>query len=212
MTPETKHCASINLPSVTGVVRFRAMPKLDIIVSGTIQNGILMDTRISKLAWAIGGAIIGSIVSLAVDKIVLPYFEGKPNIEVVAKHPESGQAEFTVRNSGSAEVSDLWLSARLSDIFQSRVDILTIDHSEDDISAKCQYRIVNSTFRSSGSIRHPTDLNTESASLELKCNLINPGEKWSARIGFIEIRNGYVAGLLVHVKYPGNSENLYARF
>jgi len=180
-------------------------------VPGTLRNGIeVMETRTSKLAWAIGGAIIGSVASVLIDKVILPYFEGRPNIEVLAKRDQPGRAQFEVYNSGSKEVSDVWLSARLADPFQARVDILSADHQEDDIGGKCEYRIVNSVFRTGRSESIHTVLNTESASLEIRCSLLNPGEKWSAQLGYKKKQD--VSGVLVHVKYPGTSETLYAFF
>ena len=167
-----------------------------------------METRITKIVWAVGGAIIGSIVSVLVDKVVLPYFEGKPNIEVLAEHHEPGRTKFAIYNSGSAEVSNVWLSARLADQYRSPVDILSVDHNEDDIGAKCGYQIVNSIFRSRNQESIRTVLNTESSSLQITCKLLNPGETWSAQLVHKPKQN--VSGVLVHVTYPGMSEHLYA--
>ena len=170
-----------------------------------------METRASRLVWAIGGAIIGSILSLVIDKIVLPYFEGKPNIEIVAERLDSGQAVFTILNSGNAEVRDVWLNARLTAALQARVDIISINPIEDDVSAKCSYTIGKSTFSYDASSTMATVLNTESVSLELRCDLMNPGDKWSANLDFIGTKAA-VTGIFVHIKYPGESKNLYAIF
>lgn len=169
-----------------------------------------METITSRLVWAIGGAIIGSVVSIVIDRTVLPCFEGKPRLEVSAKRLDRGVAMFEVLNSGDAEVRDVWLTARPAAVFGAGVDIQAIKLEETDVDANCEFRLALSKFRSEPSNGMPTVLNTESASLELRCDLINPGEKWSARLGFAE--REAVFGILVHVKYPGTSENLYARF
>ena len=92
--------------------------------------------------------------------------------------------------------------------FVEGVNILEVEPQTDDVNAVCDYRVVITRFHSAEYARH--GLNVDAAALELDCKVIKPREEWVAAVDFEDAET--VMGILVRLKRPGESVNLYARF